>query len=113
MDGAKIHWDDKEDVPEAREGCQHHAPPSYYTDDLNDMILNKGGSRREEIETSIKSKGENIEKVLRKLGLMMNKTKTQIINCMSYQRRKPGNMGPQAVRQFNSKMSVEIGGIQV
>ena len=101
-----------------RAGAPHSPAQSQdssvcYADDLNAILFHKGGSRRGEVEEKVKVKGEEIENTLRKLGLCMNKKKTQFLHGMNYQRRKPSCKSPIFINQFEEKMTVEVGGMPV
>ena len=57
--------------------------------------------------------GKRIEEVLIKIGLLMNKSKTQFLACMSYQRRKPSCGNKEARDRFNTPMVARVGGENV
>ena len=75
----------KNDKGEYARKCEKCGTATVYADDLNAVKRNK----KEETKKTLEVQGNLIENTLKKLGLCMNKLKTQFIQCMSYQRLLP------------------------
>ena len=92
--------------------CEKCGMSVVYADDLNAISRSKN-SDRAELEMNVEMQGTRIEEVLRKIGLLMNKSKTQFLACMSYQRRKPSCRSIEARDRYNTPMVARVGGENV
>ena len=62
----------------------------------------------DEVKKNIEKQGDKLEEALKRVGLSMNRMKTQFIVCMNYQQRKPSRQNPRN-REYEKPLEVEVG----
>ena len=96
--------------PENRSNrCSRCGSSVTFADDLNTIHRIKGKSKKS-IERRVEQQGNRVEKVLRKLGLCINKKKTQLLICMNRQRRNPSCGLEDTRERYKGKLTANIGG---
>ena len=91
---------------ERKSFCRECGKAVVYADDLT--ALHKGEGSREDIKRKVELQGEKVDISLKKLGLAMNKSKTQFITAMNYQRKKPSHISKDSDRRFGLQCCGEI-----
>ena len=88
------------------ERCEICGKTVTYADDATAVHRSKG--RMKEIKEKSESQGSLIEATLNKLGLVMNKIRTQFLIVMSYQRKYPSRKIESIRREYDTKLTIDI-----
>ena len=77
---------------------------------IADNADNRAGNKND-IKTKLEMQRKRIETVLQKLGLAMNKIKTQFLILMSYQRKRPSRK--LTGRDYTENVTITVSGTEL